>query len=369
MKITTILTACSLLLSTVSPLTAAEQSAPAPEETAITDAQQQALQEYIRLQKDCLNALRGVCNKETADAAAALSRQQEKRLDALADLFVQMDPETVQSTLSNSGIGRNAIKKEMNRLLLADFYGSAALSEVVMESPVHALPAQELPAAIQQELEKRAQDALLFREKLGQFISGGSGFTQQTAWVLTHAPDIHLPETCTVLAGYLYPNSNMLETAGLESSAFYSEKLFTDNKALIRLCVDIIPTGDSPTARYRFNQWFDVSALVPFRSETELKQAVARLLSTLQQLSELADGIHDKATADAAAERIAELMTQGREQVRGLRWLTEDEFAQLVSKDNTNMMDNLISPFLKLQEANYFNSEKLQKVLHQKLNQ
>ncbi len=362
MKKPTLTTILFSLICTLIPLPAAAQEAPAVH-TEQSDKQQQALAEFLRLQHECRQTLRGVCNKETADAAATLFHRHMQRLDELAAIFRQMNPDTVQQAMADAEMRYPNTRKEMARLLLADFYHSAALSEAIMESPVHALPAQNLPADLQQKLEQTAQDTAFFREKMGQNISGGYGFTPQTAWVLRAAPDIRLQETCTVLAGYLFPNTGILESAGLEASAVYSEKLFTDGKALIRLCVDIIPTGDSPNARYRFNQWFDVSALVPFRSEADVERAVIQLGTTLQQMSKRAEGIHDKASADAAAEQLSALAKLGREQADGLRWLSEDEFSDLLRKYGHNPVDIFIAPFLKLQEEDYYGSEKLRHAL------
>lgn len=362
MKNHPLLTILCFLFSTLTPLPAAAQDTPAAD-TEQTDRQQQALAEFLRLQHEYLQTLRGVCNKETADAAASLFRRHMQRLEELAAVFEQMNPDTVQQALDNAGIRHQLTQKEMERLLLADFYHSAALSEAVMESPVHALPAQDLPAELQQKLEQKAQNSALFREKMGPGISGGYGFTRQTAWVLREAPDISLRETCTVLAGYLFPNRDMPESSGLEASAVYGEKLFTDGKALIRLCVDIIPAGDSPNARYRFNQWFDVSAVVPFRSEADVEQAVIQLGTTLLQMSELTAGIHDKASADAAAEQLSALKKRGKEQVAGLRWLSEAEFEEIILRNRIAPLPTLIDPFLKLREADYFGSEKLRNAL------
>ncbi len=350
------------LICTLTPLPAAAQEAPAVH-TEQSDKQQQALAEFLRLQHEYRETLRGVCNKETADAAATLFHHHMQRLDELAAVFGQMNPDTVQQALADAEMRYPNTRKEMARLLLADFYHSAALSEVIMESPVHALPAQNLPADLQQKLEQTAQNTTFFREKMGQNISGGYGFTPQTAWVLRTAPDIRLQETCTVLAGYLFPNTGMLESAGLEASAVYSDKLFTDGKALIRLCVDIIPAGDSPNARYRFNQWFDVSAIVPFRSEADVEQAVIQLGTTLLQMSELADGIHDKASADAAAEQLSALGKRGQEQSAGLRWLSEAEFEEIILRNRIAPLPTLIDPFHKLREADYFGSEKLRNAI------
>ncbi len=362
MKISRIFPIICLLLCAGCPLTAAEQGVPAPEEAPATAEQQQALQEYIRIRKDCLSALRGVCNKETADAAAELTRRYEKRLEELLLLFRQMDPESISSTLNSARLGRTAFKKEMDRLLLADFYGSAALSDAIMETPVHALPAQELPQNIRQELEKRAQEALRTRGKLKELVSGGPGFTQESAWILTAVPDIRLMDACSMMLSLLYTDTNMLESAGLESSAVYNEKLFTDDKALIRICVDIIPTGDAPSARYRFTQWFDVSSIVPYRSEADVNQAVLNLLHTIQQITKLAENIRDKDSADASAEKFSLLVNSSRLQLQGFRWLNENEFMDLLQEHNINA-DTLFAPLLKLREADFYGSEKLRNTL------
>lgn len=362
MKKSTLLTLLCFLFGTLTPLPAAAQDTPAAD-TEQTARQQQALAEFIRLQQEYLQTLRSVCNRETADAAATLYHRHMQRLEELTAVFEQMNPDTVQQALDNAGIRYQHTRKEMERLLLADFYHSAALSDATMESPVHALPAQDLPAELQQRLEKNAQDSAFFREKMGQSISGGYGFTPQTAWVLREAPDISLQETCTVLAGYLFPETGMLKSSGLEASAVYGEKLFTDGKALIRLCVDIIPAGDSPNARYRFSQWFDVSAVVPFRSEADVERAAIQLGTTLQQMSNLAAGIHDKASADAAAEQLSALEKRAQKQSAGLRWLTEAEFEKIILRNRIAPLSTLFAPFHKLREANYYGSEKLQNTL------
>ncbi len=299
-----------------------------------------------------LDRLPTVCDKASADALA----EQIAAWQHIYSELEQIDADYIQELLQDMQLGRSFAEKDFHRLLFADFYGSKALAEAILSNPAHSLPAQELPEDILQQFSDMAQASL---KEIPEWSNiAGPGFSRETAWVLQSMPDIGQAEFCSLFVRLIYSDSTPFDRAGLEPSVFYSEKIFADGKAYIHLCADIIPTEGNAGLRYRFHQWFDISAIVPFRSEADVRHAAEQLIGTMQQLAAVVEGVHDKATADAAADLIPPLRQLAQQQMNGLRWLSEAEFSQIV-RDNKLDLNTLMSGFIKLQEADFHGSEKL----------
>lgn len=357
-----LMTILCLLGCSAVPVSASKTEQLDHQQPRITQQQQSALQEVIRMYRETLDTLPKVCDKASADAAAAAITAHQARIGELSTTLSSIDADMIQEAMDKASISRIHSEAEINRLLFADFYGSAALSDELMSLPVYALPTQNLPEPILCKLADMAQNALRHSAELSKVTTGGPGQTRKTAWVLSQAPDIGQVDFCSLFVRCIYPDTTPFDEAKLEPAAFYSQKIFADNKAYIHFCLDVFPIGEPGRARYRFHQWFDISAIVPFRSEADVRQAAEQLLSTLQQLSALVDGVHDKASADAAAEKIPALRQLGQQQVIGLRWLTEVEFSRIVRENNLDL-NTLMSGFGKLEEADFHGSEKLRDAL------
>ncbi len=365
MKKTHILMAFFCLLGcAATPLPASETTHP-EQQPQITQQQQSALQEVIRMYRETLDTLPKVCDKASADAAAAAIAAHQKRISELASTLSSIDADMIQEAMDKANIGRSHSQAEINRLLFADFYGSAALSDELMSLPTYALPTQALPEFILCKLAEMAKNTLQHSAELNKFTTGGPGQSRETAWVLSQTPDIGQGDFCSLFVRCIYPDTTPFDEAKLEPAAFYIQKIFADNKAYIHFCLDVFPIGDPGSARYRFHQWFDISAVVPFRSEADIRQAAEQLLGTLQQLSNLVGGVHDKASADAAAEKIPALRQLAQQQIIGLRWLTEVEFSRIVRENNLDL-NTLMSVFTQLEEANFHGSEKMRNALRRR---
>lgn len=361
MKKTPILIICFLLLCCTAASRAADAAEPTEQQPQqLTNTQQAAVQKLLHMYRDVLDRLSTVCDKASADALAKQIASWQSVFSELEPVLKQIDADYIQELLQDMQLGRNFAEKDVHRLLFADFYGSSALAEAILSNAAHALPAQELPADILQQFADMAQASLKEIPEWSNMT--GPGFTRETAWVLRQMPDIGQPEFCSLFVRLIYPDSTPLDRAGLETSVFYSEKIFADEKAYIHLCADVIPTEGNAEAHYRLHQWFDISAIVPFRTEAEVRQAAGQLIDTLQQLAAVVEGVHDKASADAAADRIPPLRQLAQQQMNGLRWLNEAEFSRIV-RENKLDLNALMSVFIKLEEADFHGSEKMRNAL------
>lgn len=364
MKKTPSLIICILLLCCAAASHAVGVAEPTEQQPQqLTNTQQAAVRKLLQMYRDVLDRLPTVCDKASADATAEQIAAYQRLFPQLEPVLEQIDADYIQELMGNLQLGRDFAEKDVHRLLFADFYGSAALAKAILSNAAHSLPAQELPADILQQFADMAQTSLKNRPEWSNMV--GPGFTRETAWVLRQMPDIGQTEFCSLFVRLIYSDSTPLDRAGLGTSVFYSEKLFADGKAYIHLCADVIPTERNAEIRYRLHQWFDISAIVPFRSEADVRQAAERLIGTIQQLTAVVEGVHDKATADAAADQIPPLRQLAQQQMNGLRWLNEAEFSRIV-RENKLDLNALMSGFTQLEEADFHGSEKLRNELQRR---
>lgn len=312
-----------------------------------------------RLLREELDHLRSIRDTATADAAPALLTERRKQI---SPLLHAADFESMQKADSQSGDWSEQWDAEVERLQWEGFYGSTALAEHFTDDPAAAAPLQTYPVEL---LEKTAGQSLKRRDthydKNIRLSSGGPGFSQATAWVLT-AP---LPETGDIdsisaacaafLADVLYEAP--LHATGTVPVKDYTHKIFADGKAFVRLSVDSVGHTPSPV-RYRLQQWCDVSALTPYRSSEQVEADIAAAAACLPKLHTALQSVHDTATADAAAPAVAAILCEYITTAKRLAtWIAEDMAAQL-SITPTPELKELIQSLM--QEHSFYNSAELE---------
>lgn len=279
-----------------------------------------------RLLQEELTHLRSIRDTATADAAPALLTERRKQISPLLDAA---DFDSMQRADLLAGMWSEQWNAEVERLQWEGFYGSAALAENLTGDPAAATPLKDLPAEI---LERAASQSLKRRDthydKQIRLSSGGPGFSQATAWVLP-APlpqpyDINVVFACE---GFL---ADVIDEAPLHSTNTvpvkdYVHKIISDGKPYVRLSIDSIGHSPAPV-RYRLQQWCDVSALTPYRSQEQVEADIAATAACLPKLHTALQGVHDTATADAAAPAIAGILSEYATTARRLAtWITDDE--------------------------------------------
>ena len=279
-----------------------------------------------RLLQEELDHLRSVRDTATADAAPALLTERRKQITPLLNAA---DFESMQKADTLAGSWSEQWNAEVERLQWEGFYGSAALAEHFTDDPASAAPLQNFPAEL---LERAASQSLKRRDahydEQIRLIGGGPGFTQATAWVLP-APlpqpyDIDIVSACV---GFL---ADVMYEAPLHSSNTvpvkdYVHKIFADGKPYVRLSIDSVGHTPAPV-RYRLQQWCDVSALTPYRSTEQVGADIAATAACLPKLHTALQGVHDTASAEAAAPAIAAILSEYATTAKRLAtWITEEE--------------------------------------------
>lgn len=185
------------------------------------------------------------------------------------------------------------IAVELNRLRDASFYGCKALAELLNFSAEAALlpetPTTELLQRLQGEMLKNAADRPAQSD-----VSGGPGFSADSAWVV-HVTDKSL----------CYDAAFAAATDGFDDwldSALRMEIL--NERRFIVYTITLIRDGK----KYKVDQWCDITRARKVYSEEEQKQAMQQIVENLQQMQRLMLSINDKASADATAPKMQELI-------------------------------------------------------------
>lgn len=162
------------------PAPAAQQATPALD--SVSDPQlRQMLSEAIRAMASVTELLEGVQDRATADAAAERLKVRMALLSELGYGLQYIPYPLVLQAMSEAGITQERTESTQKRLEENRYYSSTALAEAMGEPAYKAMelivPAPELLAALEQSLRAAAAQV--------PNISGGPGFSKDSAWVLT----------------------------------------------------------------------------------------------------------------------------------------------------------------------------------------
>ena len=240
-----------------------------------------------------LKLLRGVHDKDSADAAA----------DSLLDLATDIHsvPHYVTGGLHERLYFDEVYDGEENRLRDARCYGSASLAEVLeCEDELHTPQALTPEAA--NEIEQLIRTALAESPHDERtLITGGPGFTHETAWRIPaeiSTPTNHSDEDFEMTHNAYV---DLLLDILVPNDAFSEEdiKTGTINGRLYRVSDISVTLNDT---LYEYKMWVDVSDGRDIPTEAEYKAAYAAKSQQLKETAEILSKVTDTATADAAAE-------------------------------------------------------------------
>lgn len=320
------------------------------------------VQQLIALEAEELAQLRSVRDKATADAACARLRELGPLMDPLKRTW-EVEKANREGLRREDKTARER-KAETERLLWEGFYGSATLAKLLTGEPLHAAPLQPYPAEL---LQQAAEKSLAIRDAHRsndiRDSSGGPGYTRETAWVLP-AEDQKYPVAMSAI-GFL---SEIASDAPLRypdnarTRKTYIRKLFADGKAYWCAAHDSTVATPAP-ARYRLEQWFDVSALTPYRCEADVEADLAALVSTMSKLTQTMQGVKDTATADAAAPQLAAMINKIKGSTESLRnWFNRTEIVYRVNAHGFDYPE-LKNAYYSLKEQNFYNSTTLKNAI------
>lgn len=244
---------------------------------------------FAQRQQQRTAILRSVQNKEDADAAA----------DTLADLCSDAHMHDLpEPTLEACAPYINEYMAEEDRLEAARYYGSTLLAQF-LNDPLGVYEPQELtPAA---EIEHIIRAALQASPCVAhRSLTGGPGFTKETAWVIpaeaVRGGDDNFWEL-DLTKNIFVPDSRFeFVLDNTDRFGFLNGRLYRAKKVCALLHGKL----------YHYEMWLDFTDghVVPTTQEfeAELQQCIANREKKLQVL----ESVHDKASADAAAEVLRE---------------------------------------------------------------
>lgn len=248
--------------------------------------------------------------------------------------------------------------KHLHRIRKADYYGSVDLAHVLEErvgpnghpsllqeydeDDVSTNPqaSQELEQMLRRNLQNSPYD-------LHRQLSGGPGFTPDTAWQIPLEMNMLWPS----------PNAEGFDNAASTFTRFLFKGIKTRRGATAGVLngrfYDVQPIAVRINGRdYHANIWVDNSAGYDVRNDDETRAAMADYKKRLQQILQLLGNIQDQASADAAATHLHSI---------GHPTPLPDYQQTLTPEpeDNTDLLSGLYAEKLRLRDADYYGSRSL----------
>ena len=236
--------AASAALVALSSVWTANAAQPAPAAAAASTAMapelQQALREIVRAVRISTELLEAVHDKATADAAAEPVAQQMALLAVLSPALEYIPEAALEQALAANGMSQARMQAITKEMVIKRFYGSIALAQALGQPPYAAVGLSEPTPELLAELELELRTAI---EGKAPGMSGGPGFTEETAWQLG-ADKAHLQYIRTVmgaLPGAIKEAQNLVHTQGGKVYGRMTFILVRNEKC------------------YRLEMWFDVT--------------------------------------------------------------------------------------------------------------
>ncbi len=332
------------------------------EDKEYTEEEQAAALETLKgIYANQLKIIQNVHDKESADAAVHLLQKQFEILTP--ELLHVLDSTDYKARVQLKKIASKQFKARNQELKQQLYFGSTLLAEELAGSASYTVPPTPLPEDFKTKLITNTPydgaDEIQ--------VTGGKGFTKETAWKLTAS--VQEPAKYMVLhhADQKLDLSYILERRWDYSNPTLSV-VFADNKAYMLLKIDLYNTADTPvTQRHELEQWYDLSAIHPFATEAEWHAQLNLLIDNIGNLQTALGKIQSKETADAAAAPITALLADIRAGYNAYYLLIDDselyEQIHLKAAEQTRTMKAEIN---RIRKANHFDSEALKKVIKDK---
>ena len=309
-----------------------------------------AVKKFAELLTRMNTVLQGVKDLATADAAAPIYVELEKKLhdDEIYPPLRNADPSDILKLVTES---RNLQKA----LYDVYFYGSAALAKAVGGDASDAVAPQPLTPEVQATLlasdDEEDSDRIVFHlgddeDERKLSVTGGPGFTRETAWVSSakssNEADFH---AYTIVIDKYDADTNLVKKVQkVEGSKVYKV-----------LTVDFGKQG----RKYRGDVWVDVSAGCKIYTPEQQQEALAKVTQYMREISQIAMSVQDKASADAAADRLLELKkTVQNEELMDILSGMDAEVVSRAMKEAVSE-EEMNAASKRIRENNFYGSEKL----------
>ena len=356
---------------------------------------QQNLSDFVRVATSLCQIMESVNDQASAEAALPLIRTRLSLLEELSFGVSYIPQEQVEQALTAAGITPESLEKAFTKLLENKFYGCAELAELFGYSQAALLEPGEVTPELLQTL--GAELVARLGDKVAA-ISGGPGFTEQTAWIMgTDINNLDLvPVIMEALPGAEKEDQNLVYT---EEGPIYGRMTF------------VLPYQGKA---YRLQMWFDVTEIIKAEEAAQAQQEpveeeprpvvveetepvvvaeetvpaaapqqmlpqpetltiysaeekAAAVKHYMQQASKLADvlaGVTDKASADAAAPVVDAIIKDTLKVADILRQASQMDILEEMEKNGDPFQK--LSPHLeRILEADFYGSELLQSAIDQ----
>ena len=356
---------------------------------------QQHLSDYVRVLTSLCQQIDSIHDKASAEAAVPFIRTRLSLLEELTFGISYIPQEQVEQALTAAGITAEGVEKTVSKLVENKFYDCAELAELFGYSQTDLLEPGEVTPELLQTLGAELQAKL--GDKVAA-ISGGPGFTEQTAWKL--GSDINnldlVPVIMEALPGAEKEDQTLVYT---EEGPIYGRMSFA------------LPYQGKA---YRLQMWFDVTEIIKAEEAAQAQQEpveeeprpvvveetepvvvaeetvpaaapqqmlpqpetltiysaeekAAAVKHYMQQASKLADvlaGVTDKASADAAAPVVDAIIKDTLKVADILRQASQMDILEEMEKNGDPFQK--LSPHLeRILEADFYGSELLQSAIDQ----
>ena len=356
---------------------------------------QQNLSDFVRVATSLCQIMESVNDQASAEAALPLIRTRLSLLEELSFGVSYIPQEQVEQALTAAGITTESLEKAFTKLLENKFYGCAELAELFGYSQAALLEPGEVTPELLQTL--GAELVARLGDKVAA-ISGGPGFTEQTAWIMgTDINNLDLvPVIMEALPGAEKEDQNLVYT---EEGPIYGRMTF------------VLPYQGKA---YRLQMWFNVTEIIKAEEAAQAQQEPveeeprpvvveetepvvvaeetvpaaapqqmlpqpetltiysaeeksAAVKHYMQQASKLADilaGVTDKASADAAAPAVDAIIKDTLKVADILLQASQMDILEEMEKNGDPFQK--LSPHLeRILEADFYGSELLQSAIDQ----
>lgn len=302
-----------------------------------------------------------VNNKETADAAVDLLHHQTDHLTP--ELLRALNHCDLKERIRIRDAFKRQFTTKHKELKQQLYFGSTLLARELSGSTAFAQPPSPMPEDLQHEIFEPTPHTDT-EEDTDLLVTGGPGFTQETAWQLTLPPDKvakeaivdHITSALTVTP---------INKRHWDWNDPQLEVVFANGKVYYHLILDIYTSADAPDAsRFELEQWYDISATYPFASEAEWQAEQERLIQNIQTLCEVLSHIQNKESAEASSAQTKAIVANIRSGYTAYYLLDGDsEQFQTFNAKAAPHFRKMSEEVTRIRRENFFGSETLQEVI------
>lgn len=354
------------------------------EEADIVYTEEQKADALAKLKDDAeqsINTVRGINSRETADAAAATLNAAQKTLREITPVLRSLDQDEVMTIVFKA---RAQMNLEIQRLEKENFYGSEALALEITGNASMARPALPLTDELKAEfinmdgkatppppvvVLEEGEDGSVHIVEQGDDedeeeelnVSGGPGFTQETAWVLEASDNEKLKgRPAEDYISFIDAKLNLEAIAdnGYNFDNPQLETVYANGKVYCHLTADLLPEKEGAD-RYSFEQWLDITAYSVFTSQEEATKHAEEGMQLLTDSMKLLLTVKDKASADAAAEQLSAIAAKiTPKHAAAMQALSTEQKIALAEKNGIDPMGDA-ERISKVVSEKFYGSDKL----------